>query len=84
MHNVRNKDKICLIFSDGAPTECTGSELREQVRSMEREGIHVIGIGINFNSIKDYYSDYANGKNLKEMLDIVVNILTRYVLEKKD
>ena len=50
---------------------------------MEKEGIHVIGVGINFESIKEYYPDNANGKNLKEMLDIVVNILKRYVLEKE-
>lgn len=81
---VRNKDKICLIFSDGAPTECTGSDLKAQVRKMERKGIKVIGIGINFANIAKYYNDYANGRNLKDMLDIVSNILEQYVLKKKD
>ena len=79
-----NKDKICLIFSDGEPTECTSAELRDQVKHMERLGIKVIGIGINFESIKDYYNDYANGRALKEMLDIVSGILKQYVLDKKD
>lgn len=79
-----NKDKICLIFSDGEPTECTGTELRDQVKHMEKEGIKVIGIGINFDSIKDYYLDYANGRTLKEMLNIVAGILKQYVLDKKD
>lgn len=81
---VHNKDKICLIFSDGAPTECTGSDLKAQVRKMERKGIKVIGIGINFANIAKYYNDYANGRNLKDMLDIVSNILEQYVLKKKD
>lgn len=84
MKHVRNKDKIVIIFSDGQPTECSEGELKQQVRTMEREGIHVIGVGINFESIKEYYPDNANGKNLKEMIDIVVSILKRYVLEKKD
>lgn len=81
---VRNKDKICLIFSDGAPTECTGKELKDQVRHMERKGIKVIGIGINFSSIAKYYTDYANGRNLTDMLNIVAKILEEYVLKKKD
>ena len=81
---VRNKDKICLIFSDGAPTECTGAELKAQVRHMERKGIKVIGIGINFASIAKYYTEYANGRNLSDMLNIVAKILEEYVLKKKD
>lgn len=81
---VRNKDKICLIFSDGAPTECTGADLKNQVRHMERKGIKVIGIGINFPSIAKYYTDYANGRNLTDMLNIVSKILEEYVLKKKD
>lgn len=84
MKAVRNKDKIVIIFSDGQPTECTEGELVDQVRHMERNGIHVIGVGINFPSIKEYYPDNANGKNLKEMVAIVVSILKRYVLEKKE
>lgn len=84
MKAVRNKDKIVIIFSDGQPTNCTDLDLMTQVRTMEKEGIHVIGVGINFESIKDYYPDNANGKNLKDMVDIVVSILKRYVLEKKE
>lgn len=81
---VKNKDKICLIFSDGEPTECTGTELRQQVRKMEKKGIKVIGIGINFGNIAKYYTDYANGRNLSDMLNIVAKILEEYVLKKKD
>lgn len=81
---ARNRDKICVIFSDGQPTECTGTDLREQVRQMERNGIKVIGIGINFPEIADYYKDYANGKNLPEMLNIVTDILKEYILKKKE
>lgn len=84
LDRVRNRDKICLIFSDGAPTECTGTELKEQVRHMEKKGIKVIGIGINFASIAKYYTDYANGRNLTDMLNIVAKILEEYVLKKKD
>ena len=84
LDRVRNKDKICLIFSDGAPTECSGTELKEQVRHMEKKGIKVIGIGINFASIAKYYTDYANGRNLTDMLNIVAKILEEYVLKKKD
>jgi len=81
---VRNKDKICIIFSDGEPTECTDTDLKDQVANMERHGIRVIGIGIDFESIKEYYPHNANGANLKQMLDIVTNILKEYVLEKVD
>lgn len=84
MKTVHNKDKIVIIFSDGEPTECTGTDLIKQVRCMEKEGIHVIGVGINFDTIKDYYADNANGRNLNEMVNIVVDILKRYVLEKKE
>lgn len=81
---TKNKDKICLIFSDGAPTECSGTDLVEQVRHMERNGIKVIGIGIRFPNISKYYSEYANGNNLKQTLDIVAGILKEYVLTKKN
>lgn len=81
---AKNKDKICLIFSDGQPTECSEKELKLQVKHMESNGIKVIGIGVDFPEIKRYYTDYANGKNLKEMLDIVSKILKEYVLTKDD
>lgn len=84
LKRVKNKDKICLIFSDGEPTECSDSDLKEQVKKMEQEGIKVIGIGINYDNIREYYSEYANGKNLTEMFDIVSEILKQYVLEKED
>jgi hypothetical protein len=51
---------------------------------MERKGIKVIGIGINFPNISKYYTDYANGRNLQDMLNIVSLILEEYVLKKKD
>jgi hypothetical protein len=79
---VRNKDKIVIIFSDGEPTECSESDLVAQVRKMEREGIHVIGLGVDFDNIKHYYPDHANGRNLAEMVNILVDVLKRYVLEK--
>lgn len=84
LNRVKNKDKICIVFSDGAPTHCSSSELKEQVKRMEKRGIRVIGIGINFENIKAYYPHNANGRNLKEMLDITTNILKEYVLEKVD
>lgn len=84
MRRVKNKDKICIIFSDGEPTECTDTELIEQVKHMERNGIRVIGVGINYPKIKEYYRNNANGSNLKEMFNIVSDILKQYVLEKID
>ena len=83
MDRVRNKDKIVLIFSDGYPTACSGTDLVNQVQAMEKKGIKVIGIGIDFPSISKYYSEYANGRNLKDMLDIVTTILQEYILKKK-
>lgn len=81
---TKNKDKICLMFSDGAPTECTGADLVNQVAHMERNGIVVIGIGINFPEIAQYYTKYANGKNLGQMLNITSRILKEYILHKKE
>lgn len=81
---TRNKDRIVLIFSDGEPSECDESDLVKQVRKMEAEGIHVIGLGIDFENIKHYYPDHANGRNLSEMVSILVSILKRYVLDKRD
>lgn len=84
MDRVQNKDKIVLIFSDGYPTACTGTDLINQVHAMEAKGIKVIGIGVNFDAISKYYTDYANGRNLQDMLNIVTNILQEYILKKKD
>lgn len=79
---VRNRDKIIMIFSDGEPTECSATELIKEVESIERDGIKCIGIGIRFPNIAKYYHDYANGRNLKDMLDIVSKILQEYILKK--
>ena len=84
LNRVRNTDKICIMFSDGEPTECTGTELKEQIQRMERKGIRVIGVGIGYESIKEYYPHNANGNTLKEMIEIVTNILKEYVLEKAE
>lgn len=81
---TNNRDKICLIFSDGEPTECSDAELTDQIHAMERHGIKVIGIGIDFANIARFYTDNANGRSLKEMLNIVSDILKRYVLDKKE
>lgn len=83
MDRVQNKDKIVLIFSDGYPTACSSSDLINQVSNMEKKGIKVIGIGIDFPSISKYYTDYANGRNLQDMLNIVTSILQEYILKKK-
>jgi hypothetical protein len=50
---------------------------------MEKKGIKVIGIGVDFPSISKYYTDYANGRNLQDMLNIVTDILQEYILKKK-
>lgn len=80
--HTKNKDRLCLIFSDGAPTECTETELKEQVAHMEKKHIKVIGIGVGFPSIARYYNDCANGNSLTDMLNIVCDILQRYILQK--
>lgn len=79
---THNSDKLCLIFSDGAPTECTEEELKAQVEHMEKRGIKVIGIGVDFPNIAKYYKDHANGTSLLSMLDITCDILQRYILQK--
>lgn len=83
MDRVQNKDKIVLIFSDGYPTACSSTDLINQVHRMEKKGIKVIGIGVDFPSISKYYTDYANGRNLQDMLNIVTDILQEYILKKK-
>lgn len=83
MDRVQNRDKIVVIFSDGYPTACTSTDLLNQVHNMEKKGIKVIGVGIDFPSISKYYSEYANGRNLQDMLNIVTNILQEYILKKK-
>jgi hypothetical protein len=83
MDRVQNKDKIVLIFSDRYPTACSGTDLIKQVSRMEQKGIKVIGLGIDFPSISKYYSEYANGRNLQDMLNIVTSILQEYILKKK-
>lgn len=84
MERVQNKDKIILIFSDGYPTACTNTDLLNKVKEIEAKGIKVIGIGVNFQEISKFYTDYANGRNLKEMFDIISNILKEYILKKQE
>lgn len=84
LKRIHNRDKICIIFSDGEPTHCSSIDLKTQIKAMEMDKIKVIGIGINLPEIAEYYTDYANAKNLEDMFEIVSKILKEHVLSKKD
>ena len=79
-----NKDKICLIFNDGLPTNCSDEDLIHEIQLMEKSEIELIGIGIDFPEISKYYKKFANGKNLNDMFNIITDILQEYILKKKD
>lgn len=84
LKRIQNKDKICIIFSDGEPTHCSQGDLLTQIKAMEMSGIKVIGIGINMPEISEYYTDNANATNLSDMFEIVSKILKEHILSKKD
>lgn len=60
----RSEGKMLIVLSDGAPACHTydrtalNRHLSKSIKSAERAGIKVIGVGIDTDSVSRYYSDY--------------------------
>ncbi|WP_328223478.1 cobaltochelatase CobT-related protein [Aeromonas caviae] len=60
----RSEGKMLVVLSDGAPACHTydrtalNRHLSKSIKSAERAGIKVIGVGIDTDSVSRYYSDY--------------------------
>jgi len=71
--NRKEKRKILLVLSDGEPSTGDGnrgilcSDLKNKVKLIEKSGIECIGIGIETDSVKHFYSDYIVLKNVKDL-----------------
>lgn len=70
----REKRKILIVLSDGEP--CTGdhsnrgilcSDLKNNIKLIQRSGVECVGIGIETNCVKHFYPDYLVLNNVKEL-----------------
>lgn len=82
----KSKGKAMIVLSDGSPA-CTtsdyrklGTHLKETVRGIESAGVHVVGIGINSNSVKEYYKNHIVLSDISQLPSTVVSEISSIIL----
>jgi len=72
--------RIMVVVSDGFPAGYThvGEESKNQIKSISRSGIHVIGIGISSRAVKDYFPVSCVVKTPYDLMKSFVNIYLQY------
>lgn len=82
----REKRKILMVLSDGQPA-CPGDwkqlqfHLKKSVRDVEKSGIEVIGIGIQSDAPKHFYSKYVLLDSVAELPNTVIGELKRLLMK---
>lgn len=81
----RAERHVMIVLSDGSPA-CPGNwaalsrHLKTSVQRIEAAGVEVIGIGIQTNSVKEYYSRHIVLNDLSELPTAVVSQLSKVLL----
>ncbi|KYH42654.1 MAG: von Willebrand factor A [Candidatus Bathyarchaeota archaeon B26-1] len=73
--------KILLVVSDAFPVGYRNidEELRNQVRTVIRSGIHVLGIGVNSEGVKKYFPVSCIVRNPYELMKSFVKAFFQYM-----
>jgi len=74
------ESKILIVVSDGFPTGYKGvvEETKEQVKEALRSGLHVMGIGIDSEGVKDFFPMHCVVKTPYELMKKFVDTFFRY------
>lgn len=74
-------ERILISISDGAPTECTGEELKNAVKKYLSKGVNVIAmaIGSDKERIASYYGEehFCDIKDLNELPKTLIRLITQ-------
>lgn len=82
----REERKIMIVLSDGQPA-CSGdfgalyADLKRTVQKIERSGITVLGIGIQSDAPKHFYSKHVILNNVSELATTVVSQIRDLLLK---
>jgi len=82
----REKRKILMVLSDGHPA-CPGdfmalrSHLKKTVREVERQGVDVLGLGIQSDAPKEFYSKYVLLNDIDELPNTVISEIKRLLMK---
>ena len=86
LFNRKEKRKIMFVFCDGNP--CSGgsssilnTDLKLAVEQIGKSGIEIIGVGIQHNNVKRFYSDHMLIDRISDLPKMVMGKLLR-MLEK--
>jgi cobaltochelatase CobT len=76
---------VMIVLSDGLPS-CSGGHglhghLKRTVRSIEKAGIDIVGIGIQTEAVSDFYRKSIVLNDIAELPTTVVTQLTRLLLD---
>lgn len=82
----REHRKIILVLSDGQPASDGNSgilcsDLKRRVLELKKENIECIGIGINSESVKEFYNDYLVINNIEELPTQAINKLANILIK---
>ena len=82
----KQKRKILMVFSDGAPcadsnTFLLEKDLKESVYMIEKSGIEVVGVGIQTSSVKSYYKNNIVVNDLSDLPEKAMRELTKIILK---
>jgi len=74
------ESKIMIVVSDGFPMGYRGAseEAKEEINAALRSGIHIIGIGINSNGVRDYFPVHCIVKTPYELMKKFVDTFFSY------
>lgn len=79
--------KVMIVLSDGRPAASGDmgalmSHLKGTVKSLNKEGINTVGIGINTTCVEDYYPKHVSLDNITDLPGTVMNELRQAILQK--
>lgn len=81
--------KVMLVISDGAPawhcyTHDTDQRTRDAVQWCIERGIHLIGIGMGDDSVRNYYPEYVVVNDLDEFAKTYIDKVAKAVLGQSE
>lgn len=85
LRTQRAERHILIVLSDGMPA-CPGGggalnpHLKKTVKDLEGKGVEVVGIGIETDAVKSFYSRHIVLRDLEELPTTVVGQLTKLLL----
>lgn len=82
---VKTKKRILLVLSDGQPAYNTwsGSQFdhtKKCVQKATKQGIHVVGIGIQSDAVKSFYPKYTVVHDINDLDKAVMDKLAKLIL----